>query len=68
MTNKHEGTGASDDAVFTALYLAAEETQLPSEPPYDVERGLQRFSAWLNPVGKTAENPCHHSPGKWDSA
>jgi DNA-binding FadR family transcriptional regulator len=48
MTNKHESMGAPHDAIFTALYLGAEQTRLPHEPSYDVERGLQRFSTWLD--------------------
>ena len=61
MTDKHESTGVPGDAVFAALYFAAEQTRLPHEPSYDVERGLQRFSAWLDdhtdPGGGAAENP-----------
>ena len=41
-------TDAPDDAFLTALYLEAEQTRLPHEPPYDVDRGLRRFCAWLD--------------------
>jgi hypothetical protein len=51
-------TDAPDDAFLTALYLEAEQTRLPHEPPYDVDRGLRRFSAWLDeeaePRGETS--------------
>jgi hypothetical protein len=40
--------GPPDDVLITALYLEAERTRLPHEPPYHVERGLQRFSTWLD--------------------
>ena len=42
---------APGDAVLTALtafYLAAEQAMQPDEPSFDVDRGLQRFSAWLD--------------------
>jgi len=45
---------APDDAIFTALYFGAEQTRLPHEPTYDVERGLQRFSAWLDDRTRTS--------------
>jgi cell division inhibitor SepF len=37
-----------DYAILTALYVGAEQTLLSHEPAYDVERGLQRFSTWLD--------------------
>jgi hypothetical protein len=33
---------------LTAFYLAAEQAMQPGEPAYDVDQGLQRFSAWLD--------------------
>lgn len=51
-------TGAPGDMFLTALYLEAEQTHLPHEAPYDVDRGLQRFSTWLDdesePRGETS--------------
>ncbi len=40
--------GAPGDAVLAAFYLAAEQAPQPDEPSYHVDRGLQRFSAWLD--------------------
>jgi hypothetical protein len=39
---------APDDAVLAAFYLAAEQAPQSDEPSYHVDRGLQRFSAWLD--------------------
>ena len=39
-----------DDAVITALFVKAEQTVLPEEVPYDLDRGLQVFTAWLGAV------------------
>ena len=53
-----EVTGEASDVFLTALYLEAERTCLPNESPYDVDRGLQRFRAWLEdevePPGETS--------------
>ena len=48
MTSKDESTGGPGDAVFAALYFAAEQNLLPHEPPYDAGKGLRRFRAWLD--------------------
>ena len=55
-------TSTQADVILTALYLEAEQEGLPHEPPYDVDHGLQRFSAWLDdqiepPAGGTAIVP-----------
>lgn len=60
MTSSHEGMSEPDDAIFTALYISAEQTDLPHHPPYDVDGGLQRFTAWLGDSKlptKTAADP-----------
>jgi RNA polymerase sigma-70 factor (ECF subfamily) len=60
MTSGHEGMSEPDDAIFTALYISAEQTDLPHQPPYDVDGGLQRFTAWLGESrlpSKTAADP-----------
>lgn len=69
MTEKNESTGAPEDAIFTALYSGAEQTRLPHEPSYDVERGLQRFSAWLDdhtrtPAATTMQPRARRAPRK----
>jgi hypothetical protein len=44
------------DTILTAFYLEAEQARLPHEPPYDVDRGLRRFNAWLDgPIEPSAE-------------
>jgi hypothetical protein len=43
-----EPSQARSDTILAALYLEAEQARLPHEPPYDVDRGLKRFSAWLD--------------------
>jgi len=48
MAAEHESKGTPDDRLFTALFLAAEQTQLPHEPQYDVDAGLRRFDSWLD--------------------
>jgi hypothetical protein len=40
-------TRTSDDEALTALFHEAEEIQLPHDVPYDLDRELQLFSAWL---------------------
>ena len=66
MTRKRDIPGESDDAIFTALYFGAEQTQLPHEPSYDVDRGLQRFSAWLDDQPGQAQTPAedHAAPSQ----
>jgi hypothetical protein len=39
-----------DDAVITALFARTEQTLLPQEVPYDLDLGLQAFTAWLGAV------------------
>jgi Domain of unknown function (DUF4407) len=43
-----------DDALLTALYLRAEQVDLPDEPLYDAEEGLLRFGTWLEKAGPAA--------------
>jgi RNA polymerase sigma-70 factor (ECF subfamily) len=47
MTRQPDSTPDPDDAVLAALYLTAEETHLPGDTVYDIDRGLQQFSEWL---------------------
>lgn len=49
MTDEQEsGPGAPEDALITALYLRAEQSSLPGQPAYEIEKGLRRFRAWLD--------------------
>lgn len=38
----------SDDEILKALFHEAEQTRLPYEMPYNLERELQLFTAWLD--------------------
>jgi DNA-directed RNA polymerase specialized sigma24 family protein len=38
----------ADDAALTALFLKSGQTRLPHETPYNLDQGLELFTAWLD--------------------
>lgn len=54
-----ERVRTADDAAIATLFLRAEQTLLPEEDPYDLDRGLQLFTAWLDnqTSGSAGEHP-----------
>jgi excisionase family DNA binding protein len=61
---EHDSKGTPEDALFTALYLAAEQTGLRHELSYDAELGLKQLSAWLDSHEGVSSNP----RSRWSAA